>query len=400
LSDPVDAAIDRATAAGAALRAASDEHVLRSVARVIAGLHDRTSALGREAHEVIVDRAGLSREGGARALDATLEALDEAALTDALHAMRRSFGDYRATPVRGQAIVLASSVFTACLRPIVWSLLARVPVVVKVSRLDEGLAELFAVALAAIGPEFGESVAVVRAPNDTEALYARLAARVDVVSAHGGDHAIARMRAATPATTEFVAHGHGLGVIVVTREALAAHLRELASAIAHDVATYDQRGCLSPQVIFVERGGDVAPRDLASLIASEGLSTLARAMPRGALPVEVGAQQVQWRGLASSLHELFEGYGYATSFETGPVRPTPGYRNIAVHAFESPDDLAARLAPYGAYLKVVALAGDGARIAWPPPLAPRICAPGQMQRPSLLAATDGLPPWHGLHRLA
>jgi hypothetical protein len=398
VSDAIDQAIDRVTAAGAALRAASDDRVIALVGGAVSALRDRSSSVGREAHEAVVDRAGLSREGGAQALRDSLDVLGASSLRGALDMMRSSFGAYRASPVRAQAIVLASSVFTACLRPIVWSLLARVPAVVKVSRFDEGLADLVAIALAAIDPELAESVAVLRA-SESEAAYAQLAARVDLVSAHGGDHTITRMRGATPATTDFVAHGHGLGVIVVLREALAGHLRDLARSIAHDIAAYDQRGCLSPQVILVERGGEVAPRDVASLIAHEGLARLATEMPRGALPVEIGAQQVQWRGLASSLHELFEGDGYATSFEAGPVRPTPGYRNVAVHAFESTDELGARLATYGAHLKVVAVAGESTRLTLPPPLAPRICAPGEMQRPPLLAATDGVPPWHGLHRI-
>jgi hypothetical protein len=112
-------------------------------------------------------------------------------------------------------------------------------------------------------------------------------------------------------------------------------------------------------------------------------------------------QQVQWRGLAASLHELFEGDGYATSFEQGiQVRPTPGYRNLAFYAVEGPHEIAARLAIYGPHLKVLAVAGDAERIALPSPLAPRVCAPGDMQRPPLLAATDGLVPWHGLVRVA
>lgn len=400
MSEATDVAIERATRAGSVLRGASDERVLAWLTAGLAALADPASPVGREARTVIADRSGLSTEGAAWALGTTLDEMRRPALEGGLAAMRRALGGYRTTPVRAHAIVLAANVFTACLRPIVWSLLARVPVVVKIATLDEGLAELFAVALAAIDPELGESVGVVRPEGRSAEVYASLAARVDLVSAHGGDHAIAEMRAATSPTTDFVAHGHGLGAIVVLRTALCSQVQALATAIAGDVAAYDQRGCLSPQLVLVERGGELSARDLASLVATQGLSALATSMPRGPLPIEVGAQQVQWRGLASSLHELFEGDGYATSFEQGGAfRPTPGYRNISVHAFDALDEVGARLAPYGPHLKVVAVAGDSARLALPSPLSPRVCAVGEMQRPAFLAATDGMPPWHGLLRL-
>lgn len=399
MTDVVESAIERVTGAGALLRAASDERVLVALEAAVAALGSETSPVGREARTVVAERSGLSPLGACWALDTTLAALSRPAMEAGLEAMRRALAPYRATPVRAHALVLAGNVFTACLRPIVWSLLARVPTLVKVATLDEGLAELFGVALSVADPELGAALAVLRPHGASAALVARLASRVDLVSAHGGDHAIAEMRGATSPTTEFVGHGHGLGAIVVRRTALSSQVSALALAIAEDVAAYDQRGCLSPQMIVVERGGELGPREVASLVASEGLAALARSRPRGALPIEIGAQQVQWRGLASALHELFEGDGYATTFEQGSVRPTPGYRNIAVHGFDAPGEVGARLAAYGPHLKVVGLAGEEDGLALPPPLSPRICAVGEMQRPSLLAATDGLPPWHGLARL-
>lgn len=400
MSDAIEAALDRIGRAGPVLRAASDERVIAWLDATLGALGDAGSPVGREARTTIAARTGLSTVGAAWGLETTIAELRASALERGVAAMRRAHDGFRATPVRTHGLVLAQSVFTACLRPIVWSLLARVPVVVKLATDDEGLAELFAVAASVVDAELGESLAVLWPQGRSEAIVERLAGRVDLLSAHGGDHAIARMRAITPATTELVGHGHGLGVVVILREALSSHLPALAAAVARDVAAYDQRGCLSPQAIFVERGGEIGPRDVAALIASEGLGTLATSMPRGPLPIAIGAQQVQWRGLASSLYELFEGDGYAVSFEgSAKVRPTPGYRNVAVHAIDDAAEVGATLAPYGAHLKVVAIAADPGRVALPPPLAPRVCALGEMQRPPLLAATDGLPPWHGLVRV-
>lgn len=400
MSELVEQAFDRIERAGPLLRAASETRLLDALEAALVTLGDPSSAVGREARGAVAVRSGLSPEGAAWALETTLAETSGASLREALHAMQRASAGHRATPVRSHAIVLAGNVFTSCVRPMIWSLLARVPMLVKLATGDEGLAELFGIALSACDPELGEAIAIVRSFGSSAAIYAELAGRVDVVSAYGGDHAIGEMRAKASPTTDFVAHGHGLGVAVVLREALSGEVDALASALALDVAAYDQRGCLSPQLVLVEKGGEIGARDLAERLATRGLAPLARTMPRGALPMPIGAQQVQWRGLASSLHELFEGDGYAVSYEgSGASRPTPGYRNVAVHAIESPADLAARLGPLGAHLKVVGVAGDARRLALPSPLAPRVCALGQMQRPPLLAATDGMLPWHGLIRL-
>jgi hypothetical protein len=395
-------ALDRVIAAGAALRAASDARVIEALDRLSATLGDPAHPVGRAVRDDVAPRSGLSPEGAGWALETTLAELRASVTTPALEAMRRAHAGYRTTPVRAQLLVLAGNVLTGVLRPLAWALLARVPTVVKVAHDDEGLAELCAVALAAIDPELGEALSVVRPPSfGSAAIYGALASRVDVVSAHGGDVAIAEMRAATSPTTDFVPHGHGLGAVLVLREALSSAPEVLARAIALDVAAYDQRGCLSPQVVLVERGGELSARDVASLLSSHGLAALATEMPRGALPTPIGAAQLQWRGLAASVHELFEGDGFATSYEgTGAFRPSPGYRNIAVHEVASVEAAIERLAPLGAHLKSLAVAGDRDRVVLESPLAPRVCAPGEMQRPPLLAATDGVAPWHGLVRLS
>jgi hypothetical protein len=64
----------------------------------------------------------------------------------------------------------------------------------------------------------------------------------------------------------------------------------------------------------------------------------------------------------------------------------------------------AALTPLGVHLKCLGVAGSSearARIASDllPPLAPRVCEAGRMQRPGLLALADGRLPWEGLGRL-
>ena len=52
------------------------------------------------------------------------------------------------------------------------------------------------------------------------------------------------------------------------------------------MALYDQQGCLSPQLIYVEEGGAVTPKEFAALLAT-GLAHWHTELPRGPVPPEV-----------------------------------------------------------------------------------------------------------------
>jgi hypothetical protein len=137
---------------------------------------------------------------------------------------------------------------------------------------------------------------------------------------------------------------------------------------------------------------------------SAALGRLATELPRGALPTSAGAQQVQWRGVATTRGELFEGDGYAVSFEgDGPLRLSPGYRNVSVLTAAGEADLGRRLAPLGVHLKALGVAAPLAArrtlaAALPPPLAPRISDVGAMQAPPLDSLADATDPFAGIYR--
>ena len=82
--------------------------------------------------------------------------------------------------------------------------------------------------------------------------------------------------------------------------------------------------------VWVESDGGASGRRVAGALA-EALAAMGRRFPRGPLPADVGAQQLQWRGVGAARGELFEGDGYAVSYEgRGALRLGPGYRNVWV----------------------------------------------------------------------
>lgn len=401
--DPASAlerGLGRLERAGEDLRTLPDDRVVGALATAARTLLDPSSPLGKQARASLPVRTELSVEMIEWTLTTTLETVTEGALAACLDAHRRALGGLSHVPARLHAVVLSSNLFTACVKPIVWSLLLRAPVALKVSLRDEGFAELFALAVLLADEAVGEAILSARFGRDEEDLTRRLFAGADAVSIYGSDHTVRTVRALAPADAEVIPHGHGLGAVFLGRAALGADadLSPLLSGVALDVAAYDQRGCLSPQLILVERGGAVTPRELARRLSEEGLRALSRSLPRGPLPVERSTVQVQWRRASEALGELFEGDGWAVAFDDeGPVRPCPGARNVAVHAVRDEEHAAELLRPLGVHLKCLATTRA---LPLPPPLAPRRCAPGHMQRPSLLDPHDGRLPWHGLGRVA
>src|SRR3546814_20309550 len=68
----------------------------------------------------------------------------------------------------------------------------------------------------------------------------------------------------------------------------------LARRAAWDVMRYDQQGCYSPHIFYVQRGGQIAPREFAGYLAGE-LANLQRRFPRRALDLEESAAVAKWR---------------------------------------------------------------------------------------------------------
>lgn len=395
--------LERLEEAGAALRTREPEDIAKSLARAWGLIANPELAPGRAARSELPASTGLTLPMVAWALSSTFERSGEVELEEAARRMRPPAGSV-AAPARLSVLVLAGNVFTACVQPWSLALLARAPLLVKASSKDDRLPRLFHAALAEADPLLADACSVVTFPGGTPALEATLLSRADVVSAYGSDTTLTSIRQRLSATTTFVPHGNGLGAGFLPAPRSEADALQAAEAFALDVAAYDQRGCLSPHAIWVERGGAIDALTFARMLA-DALETLARELPRGSLPTPAGAAQLQWRGVAAVRGELIEGDGYAVSYEgEGALRVSPGYRNVLVLDASSMDAFALALAPLGVHLKCIGVAGDSetrlelAR-SLPPPLAPRIVPAGRMQRPSLLSLADGRLPWEGLFRL-
>ena len=111
----------------------------------------------------------------------------------------------------------------------------------------------------------------------------------DLVMAAASDQTIASIDAHLQAVgrpVRFHRHGHKVSFAAVGRTALRGDVTLPARLGALDSTLWDQYGCLSARVHFVERGGRHAPLEYATAV-SEAMAWLARRFPRGAAPLRL-----------------------------------------------------------------------------------------------------------------
>ncbi len=276
----------------------------------------------------------------------------------------------------------------------------------KLPSAEPVFATLFARALAQVAPDLAACFAIVWWKGGEAEPAATLHAQADAVLAYGGQEAIDQIRAQVPTRTRFLAYGHKLGVGLVGRAALDMQRGPaLARLAAQDVARWEQQGCYSPHVFYIERGARLTPREFAQHLAGE-LAALALRHPRPALPLADAAAVAQWRqsievaglrGEASAnalLGDESSPWAVAFSEDALPLAPTAGWRCIQVVAV---DDLAAAadaLAPHAPYLQTAGVAVEPQRLyALSLRLAragiTRVCAIGSMTAPEAGWHHDG-----------
>ena len=187
-------------------------------------------------------------------------------------------------------VVSSGNIPGAALPSVVQALLLRSPCLVKTSSAEPILLPLYARSLAEQAPEIARYLVVTGWEGGDTALETALIQEADALVAYGSDAALSKLRSHLPAHARFIGYGHRISFSAIARECLTRRAaRRLATGVALDAAVFDQQGCLSPQAVYVERGGDVSPDEFGELVARE-LVRLERLIPRRKLsPAEASA---------------------------------------------------------------------------------------------------------------
>lgn len=369
----------------------STESIVAALADVVDAWLAPRSAWRARAERALADSTGFSPAMLSYALPTMLAPLRGGALADLLAAQVRAR--------RGPALIvhiLPGNLPGLAAIPAALSLAIGSTTLLKAGRGDRVFPALFAASIAERDAELGAAVAACYWPGGGRDCEDVALAAADLVVASGDDATIGDL--AGRARRRFIGHGHRVSFAVAAAEVVAdrAGAQRAAEQLAEDVVLWDQRGCLSPQLCFVEGTIDAACR-FGELVA-EALRPLAQRLPAARmdeaerLAVRRLRDEAEWRGLGGERAALFalDGDGDGTVVvEPAPIfRPTPLCRSLRVLPVADLTELAAALAPVRAVLEGAGLAAPPRR--WPE-LADwlaargvhRVCGLGDMQRPPL-----------------
>ena len=312
-----------------------------------------------------------------------------------------------------QTHICAGNLPIPTLNSIVLGLLVRSAQFVKCASGSSLIPRLFAHSLYQADSKLGACLEIAEWRGGNEPLEAALFAESDCVTVTGSDEAIVGIRQRLPERTRLLSYGQKVSFGYITQESL--DLRdagELVKRAALDVTAWDQLGCLSPHVIYVERDGQVSGVKFAEMLAEE-LARLESSEPRGPLSTEAAASIASLRAMygvraahiPDTRHWCSEGStAWTVVFETDArFQVSCLNRFIYVKEVGSLTDVIQGVDMlHGKVSTVGVVAPDHQMSAIVNRLAKwgvsRICPLGQMQNPPLTWRHDGRPPLGDLVR--
>jgi hypothetical protein len=283
------------------------------------------------------------------------------------------------------------------------ALLVKSPCLAKAARDEPVFPALFAQALAKVDAELGRAVVALNWRGGDVAIETALLQGADALVVYGGDSTLDSLRRRTPASTTFIGYGHKLSFAVVGREAQAVdRIGATARLAARDVSMFDQQGCLSPHLVYVEGDGEAA-QVFAQALAIE-MSRFEAEVPRGRIDVGEAAAIQRLRGIYELRSTVEPGVAVQASAGstawTVLTDPDPRFeasclnRTVRVKPLTDLDALPAQVQDIRQWLQSVGVALPAERLA---PLAEalgargitRICPLGSMAEPSADWHHDG-----------
>lgn len=237
----------------------------------------------------------------------------------------------------------------------------------KVSSAEPLFASIFARLVAEVEPRLADCFAVVWWKGGDEERERVVFRQSEVVIGYGSNESLEAIASRIPVTTRFLPFGHKISFGVIAIPSLDAKKAwGAAHEAALDVISFDQQGCYSPQLFFVQKGGAVAPIEFANMLAHE-LECFERRFPQHPLSLEEAAAVASWRESEqirqiskTDIQMIGPEKTYWSVVYEGDLNfsPTCLNRNIRVIAFERIEELVQLLQPYKSFLQTVAVATE------------------------------------------
>ncbi|MCI0745389.1 MAG: hypothetical protein L0Y58_08300, partial [Verrucomicrobia subdivision 3 bacterium] len=228
-----------------------------------------------------------------------LHDLGHAHRMDSLVATAAEQKNSNAAMTTGPELILhfaAGNVPNPAFMSIVLGLLARSAQFMKCATGGSFLPRMFAHSIYDADSKLGACIEIAEWPGGRTDLEDALFAEADCVTVTGSDDTIAALRTRVPVRARLLTYGDRLSFGYVAAEALAGfNAKKIIEHAATDVIAWDQLGCLSPHLIYVEHGGAVSAEQFAHKLAEE-LGARETTEPRRKLSVDEAAVIASKRG--------------------------------------------------------------------------------------------------------
>jgi hypothetical protein len=315
----------------------------------------------------------------------------------------------RGALVRGPEMLVhiaAGNIPNPALLNIALGILTRSAQFVKCASGAAFLLRLFAHSLYEAEPKLGACLEIAEWRGGRTDLETALFEAADCVTATGTDETLAAIRQRLPGRVRLLGYGHRVSFGFIASGALSGvHAKKIAANAAGDVAAWDQHGCLSPHVIYVDHAAGLAAEQFAELLADE-LAKREESEPRRQLPTEAAATIASRRAFyeVRAAHSpdtrFWQSHGstaWTVVYEADPRFQlscldrfiyVKGVKNLT-QALQAADAVRGQVSTVGLAApeeKAPDLAAELAR--WG---VTRICPLGQMQNPPLTWRHDGRP---------
>lgn len=389
------------------------QDILASLDWVTTRFLNPTSAERQEAEAQILQETGLSPEMIQHTLPMIFQEYQSRKLIDLLNEELGAYSrlDRFEPTLSGKRGIFSSPLITqvlagnipgAGLDGIIFALLVKSSTLVKAASSSLVLPTLFARTLAKVDQELAECLAVVTWPGGSAGLEEIAFSHADLVIASGSDESLASIRHRVRG--RFIGYGHKVSFSVIGKDTLV-QSQQLARNAAYDVALFDQQGCLSPQLIYVQEDGRTSPKEFAALLAQE-LAYWQQKLPRGTIPQNASVairrvrDETEWQALSGKDVALFassNGTEWTVIYEADPTFiPSPLYRTIRVKPLASFTQLPALLAPWRSYLEAAGVAVSQENLSAAAKVlgqvgVSRLCPIGKLQTPPVSWRHGGRP---------
>jgi hypothetical protein len=302
--------------------------------------------------------------------------------------------------------VAAGNLPNPTLTSIILGVLARSAQLVKCATGTALLPRLFAHSLYEAERKLGACLEVAEWRGGNGALEQALFDQADCLTATGNDETLAELKQRVPHKVRLLGYGSRLSFGFIAKEVLSGlHARKVVERATNDIVAWNQLGCLSPHVIYVQAGGAILADKFAEMLA-ESMAERELNEPRGDVPLETAALISSRR----SIYELRaahspdtrlwcskESTAWTVVYETDPRFQISCLNRFIyikeaknlTEALQSADSVRGKISTVGLAVpehEAQQMATDLAR--WG---ATRVCPLGRMQQPSLAWRHDGAP---------